>query len=95
MISVEDPFQGFTDKGITIGSKVSDVIEKYGPVVKEKYETIYYDDIGIDFGYDDARVYIEDISVYEADSKKSERTDHSSVRNQLMNAEQNIKSIAQ
>ena len=95
VISVEDPFEGFTDNGITIGSKVSDVIDEYGPVQKEKYETIYYDDIGIDFGYDDARLYVEDISVYEAESKKSERSDPANVINQLMNAQQNIKNITQ
>ncbi len=93
ILTVFDPFEGFTDKGITIGSRVSEVIEEYGPAVDENYETIYYDAIGIDFGYDDMRSYVEDISVYMPSSKKSTQNELDSLKRQLSNSQRTYKTL--
>ncbi len=71
VISAFEPFEGYTAKGITFGSTVEEVIVQYGQPDDESYSTIYYDALGIDFSYDDNREKIEEISIYEPDSKKS------------------------
>ena len=94
VISVFYPFVGFTEKGITLGSKVTEVLSAYGQPDSEEYSTLYYNTLGIDFGYDDRRNLIEDISVSAPSQTKSLSTSSAEIREKLSLQKGSSKSIA-
>jgi len=76
-IWVVDPFSGATSKGISIGSDMEDVVDRYGDPESENessgYTSYWYDTQGIDF-YDDGYGTVDLICIYEAYESSSYTT---------------------
>jgi PKD repeat protein len=85
-IYVSDPYAGYTAKGITIGSTVTQLETAYGtPGVYDgsTYYCYYYDDLGIEFFTSSSKEVITDISVYGASTSKSGKLKSASVQKHL------------
>lgn len=72
IIDLQKNFIGFTEKGIMMGSSLTEVSTAYG--VPETHNTTYYyygyDSLGIDFYYDNATSKVDAMTIYLPSSKK-------------------------
>lgn len=67
IIMANEPYKGYTEKGITLGSLSSKVTTEYGTpdYIDSEYGDYYYDSLGIGFYVDDTKTYILYIIIYE------------------------------
>lgn len=93
IMGVYDPYEGYTREIINLDSKVDDVIAAYGQPSDDQYESLYYDDLGIYFAYDDQRNYLDQITIYEADKKKSTSEQIRQVMSLMLNTERTLETI--